>query len=478
MARSLPLVFSLIERNISVVVATTVVVVLARLLTPAEIGAFSIAYAIINVAQDFSRFGIDLFILQDRELEARRAGGMLALCLIASALILLAILALSFHLGGLFDDPGIGPMMRILALSFLLIPFGATANALLRRHMRFDGLMHVGIGGSLAHGTTAITLAWIGKGGESLAWATLAGIVVNGMIAWRQLKGIALPRPVWRWDGALIRFGGLAGLGACLGDLLQRLPELMIGRGLGSAAVGYYSRGNSLITLFNQVAMDALWPVAVSGLAKTHREERPLLDSYVELTACSSAFAWPALATLALLAGPFILLVFGEAWRPAIVVTPPLCLAAMCQHLVGLNRSVLSATGRVGGNLASQSVALVGLAGLLVIATPFGIVAVAWALALGAVFNAGLTLAQIRRQIALPVGRLGPVGLHALAVTGVTLLPLVAWDLVTAQAVEAIGWFGLVGRGLVAILAWGLALVLTRHPLARLGQSLLRPQAS
>jgi len=62
------LFFSFADRYGNLAINVLLTVVLARLLSPAETGLYSVAAGLINVAQSFREFGASVYILQEKEL--------------------------------------------------------------------------------------------------------------------------------------------------------------------------------------------------------------------------------------------------------------------------------------------------------------------------------------------------------------------------------------------------------------------------
>jgi O-antigen/teichoic acid export membrane protein len=64
---------SIAERYLSIALTLVSFVVVARLLTPTDIGLFSIASAIVGVAQVVRDFGVGSYLVQENETHCRSA---------------------------------------------------------------------------------------------------------------------------------------------------------------------------------------------------------------------------------------------------------------------------------------------------------------------------------------------------------------------------------------------------------------------
>src|SRR5262245_16954711 len=119
--------FSAIERYGNLVLFLVTTAVLARLLAPAEFGIYAVVNAITAVvASSFQEFGGANYLIQKRELSRASVQTAFSVTFAISALIGLALLALSGVLSQLFEQEGLQKGIAVSALSFLLVPFSGT----------------------------------------------------------------------------------------------------------------------------------------------------------------------------------------------------------------------------------------------------------------------------------------------------------------------------------------------------------------
>ena len=88
------LALSFIERYFSIVLALGSNMVLARLLTPEQIGVYSVSLAVIGVAHVLREFGVGNFLIQQKDLHDDHVRTAFGLALAVGGLLALAILSL------------------------------------------------------------------------------------------------------------------------------------------------------------------------------------------------------------------------------------------------------------------------------------------------------------------------------------------------------------------------------------------------
>jgi O-antigen/teichoic acid export membrane protein len=303
-------------------------VVVSRLfLGPAELGLFSIAMAIALVMAVLQDFGMARHIAAlprlDRDDLARCASVSLLFSGALAALIALA----AWPAAQLYHLPGLGPILLVIAGSYLFSPLAVMPLAVMSRTMGFHGHFAVNLSGALAQGLVAIALAAMGQGALSLAWATLAGAVVRGIVA--QAMRPTLPWPL-RFDaiGPILWSGSRLSLITVVGALGSRMPDMVVGRLLPLRAVGLFSRAVGLSDQFRMLIAGAVGQVFFPAFARIRDRGEPLGPAYLRVVAGYTAVLWPGMAGLALASRPIVRLLYGPAWAG---VAPALSLVALLE---------------------------------------------------------------------------------------------------------------------------------------------------
>ncbi len=467
------------------VVMFIVSLVVARILSPAEIGIYSIAIVLVNIAHVFRDFGVSSYLQRTDRLSRDEVRSALAVAYAIAWSVAALIFLLSDPVAGFFGYAAIGPVMRILAASFLFIPFSSVALALLLRE--FDAAK-IAIGtavGTAAYTVVAIGLALSDHGAASLAWANLANVVSTGLVyvALRPVHMAYLPR--FSETGGILRFG----TGALLTNLVvagnAALPDLILGK-IGSArAVGLLSRANSTVSIFMYVAGSAISFGSQTYLAKAHHAGESLQPLLHRAIALVTAIGWPMLAVTMIVAEDLVVGLYGETWLAAAPAIVPLALMAAIDLAFHYHTAAFNAIGRpylAAFPLLSTALARIGL-GLMLWSGD--IVSFGWAMALASIFGAAIWLILQRRHLGcavLPFARMVlPGALVALACA------LVAFGAQAAIGFAEIGW-PLVRLMILAVpvgVVWLLTLWLLRHPLfdeiallaGKLGLRIARPAA-
>ena len=224
------------------------------------------------------------------------------------------IAGIAWPVAHFYGEPRLGPILLVIAASYLFVPWSVVPNALLVRAMDFRSDFVINLAYAAANAALAIGLAWAGWSAESLAWAMLGASAVRAMVA-QLLRPTPLPWPL-RAEGlrGILSFGSASSLIYISGSVGVRSQDMVIGRLLGMAATGLYSRGAGLATQFHLLVMGAIGGIYYPAFARLRDEGKALGPYYQRVVAIHGAMVWPAMALLAVLAKPVVLLLYGPSW--------------------------------------------------------------------------------------------------------------------------------------------------------------------
>ncbi|TCO74309.1 lipopolysaccharide biosynthesis protein [Chromatocurvus halotolerans] len=341
------LFFSLSERYLLIAIQLASGMILARLLTPEEIGIYSVSLAVIGVAQVLRDFGIGSFIIQAQHLSERHIRTAFGFSLLLGATLFLTIFSLAPIAGVFYDDDRIVHTMRISSINFLILPFCSISISLLRRNMLFKRLALVAVISSLIGFIVGVSLALKGFGPNSMALGAVASNTTTGILAWLARTDRKLLMPglsEWR---EILKFGSQSSLAGLVSSVSMDINDLALGRILGFAPVAMLSRAQGIMNLFHRDIMAAIRGVMFPSFAKSHREESSVDAEYIKSVTNITAFAWPFYAFAALYADEIIRLMFGTQWNEAAHLVPWFCLAGAFASTWNLILNAVMAVGRI-----------------------------------------------------------------------------------------------------------------------------------
>lgn len=316
---------SFLENYSTLAISFVSSVIIARILTPHDIGIFSIGVAIVGMAHMLRDFGVGQYLIQQKELSNADIQAAFGLTLIIAWALALVIFLVAGPVSGLYETPEIRNVMWVLSVNFLLIPFGSVTMAVLRRRMDFGRLYWIRTSSALTHAGVAVSCAWLGYGYLSLAFASTSGILTT-VLACALARPQGMPwRPGFNNLKRVLHFGSYVTGGRLATEMGNAFPELMIGKVIDIPAVGIFGRAMGLVELFNRAFVNVVWSVMLPHFANVVREEESVKDSFLTSVRLITAIAWPFFTVLGLMAFPIVRVLYGDQWDPAVPLVRLLC---------------------------------------------------------------------------------------------------------------------------------------------------------
>jgi O-antigen/teichoic acid export membrane protein len=458
------LTFAFVDRYASLIVTLGASMVLARLLTPADVAVFSIATVLLGFLASVRDLGAGQYLVRERELDGDRIRAVWTVQLGLGIVLAVAVALASAPVAALYREPRMRDIMLVLALSYLINPFGSITHAWLTRELRYEAIALVRFCSTLAGSGVSVALAWQGFGPMSLALGSLASTAVTAVLL-LPLRPRSFPwLPGWRHVDRVASFGGALTAADLAWTLAKGAPELLLGRLQSLTAAGLYSRASGLVALFNKLVTDTIHGVALSWFAREARLGGDIAPSFVKATACVTAVGWTFCGVIVFLARPIIELLFGPQWTGAAELASLLAVAMALGVPVALCFAALVAAGAVAQVLKATVASAVVLVALSVPAAWFGLFYTGWAHVAAAAFDAALFLWLTHKVIPFPWAELrGALSKSAGVAACAAIGPAAAWAGFAGrpEAIVAPVLAGVVGCA-VGFLA---AIWLFRHPI-------------
>lgn len=341
------LVFSFIERWLSIIIALGSSVLLARLLSPAQVGIFSVSLSVIGVAQVLRDFGVVNFVIQEKELQEDSLRTAFGLSLLLGLTLFLVVVVAAPWVADFYREQLVRDTLWVCAINFLLLPFATVTMALLRREMAFRALAVIGLSSAAVGAVVSVGLAWAGQGVMALAIGALVTNAVNCVGAWIARPAGARLKPNLRAWRRLLGFGAQSSLTGVVTSISMDVNDLAVGKLMGFEPVAMISKAQGLMQLFHRDIMTAIRNVAFPAYAKAVREGENLEAQYLTSVTHVTATAWPFYGFVSLYALETLRLLFGSQWDAAADLVPWYCLCGAVAATANLIGPLTLAAGRI-----------------------------------------------------------------------------------------------------------------------------------
>jgi len=306
-------------RLLSQVITWAITIFVVRLLSPTDYGLLAMATVFIGFLQMFSELGLGPALIQKADLDERTLRQTFGIVLLLN-LGLAAVLALAAPLIGIFfAEPRVVPVIRVLALQFVIGAFDVIPNVLLQRRMEFRKRSLLDLTGAIITSVTTLAMAYAGAG----VWALVVGSIAGQI--WTVI-GINLLAPFLHWPElsmkgmrSLLTFGGHLTAAGAIGTFVSQIDVIICAKVLGNEILGIYSVGVQLASLPSQKIAGLVNQVAFPTFSRMQHDVRNVGENVLLGTRILSFFAFPLLWGISSIAPEIVEVVLGAKWMQSVV---------------------------------------------------------------------------------------------------------------------------------------------------------------
>jgi polysaccharide transporter, PST family len=364
---------------VTIAIQLASIVILSRLLSPADFGTIAMIAAITAFVGLFRDMGLSTASIQKKELSYEQSNLLFWINILAGMVLMFVLMALSPVIAWFYDKPELKPVALLLSVTFLIASASAQHSALMQRAMRFKPKAVAEIGGAFLTLLLSSVLAILGYGYWSLAWGTVAGALLTSLLFF--VLSDFRPGLPKKAEGVreMLGFGANITAFEFVNYFHRNLDNVLIGRVWGAEALGLYSRAYQMMMLPLNSLRAPINAVALPVLSKLQNDPLEFRRYYCKITSLLAMLSMPLMAFLVVNADDVVLLALGKQWVEVVPIFMLLGLAGFIQPVASLRGLVLISLGFTKRYLAWGVINTILVCVAFFIGLPWGGVGVACA---------------------------------------------------------------------------------------------------
>ncbi|MFF2451829.1 lipopolysaccharide biosynthesis protein [Isoptericola sp. NPDC058082] len=400
------------------VVQAASLVVLARLLEPADFGLVAMVLVVVGIADVLRDSGMLNAAIQAPTLSKEQRDNLFWINMLLGAVAAAVTVLAAPLVAHLYGESELTAITRWLALTFLFNGIATQYRASLLRRFEFTATATIEVFAQVGGLTCAIVIAMAG----GRYWALVAqSLTVAALICvGSAVRASWIPGPVHFGVSvtSFLRYGiNMLAAGMVI-QFSRTVDTLVVGLRFGPTSAGIYNRAFQFMSLPIQQLLHPAQRVAVPILARTQHDpqrfRRFLLRGHLVLLHCTM----PVCALGAALAFPIVEIVFGPGWNAAAPILAALLVAGAFQIAGSAATWAFLTVGSTGSmlrlTLATRPLVIVAA----VVASAWSPFAVACAVAASWAAIWPISIWWAKRTTPAPSGSLMVVGVRVLGAHG------------------------------------------------------------
>ncbi|MBD3796813.1 MAG: MOP flippase family protein [Campylobacterales bacterium] len=322
--------------------------ILARFLDPSAFGLMALVMVVIGFSQAFLDMGISNAIIHKQHITHEQLSTLYWVNVLAGFGLFAIISAIAPLVSIFYGEPELTALIIIVGLTFLIQPFGQQFMVLWQKEMRFAEIARIDIVNKTISLLVSVVLAYMGYGVYSLVYGTLAGVVSQTIQF--MILGLKEHKPSFVFNIGEIKeflgFGAYQMGEKTINYFNSQIDVILIGKLLGTEALGIYSVAKQLIMRPAQIVNPIITKVTFPMMAKIQEDTEKLKNVYLKTINYLSSINFPFYAAMVVFAPQLVLLMFGEKWMAAIPIVQILSVYGAIRSTVNPIGSLLLAKGK------------------------------------------------------------------------------------------------------------------------------------
>jgi O-antigen/teichoic acid export membrane protein len=329
--------------------------ILIRFLIPEEFGLAAMAYIIISSLSVLNTLGSGNAYIRDYKSDPKKAKNTL---FYIDTLIIIIITLIGYLISPyvtLFfskniNDPNIINtlliLFRVIALSSIINIIGIIPARVLQKNLDFQKPVIARSTGTFIYGLVAVFMAYNGYGVWSIIIAQIVEKIANNVILF--LYSPFIPSLIFDLKIAkkYIKFGRDIFIGAIISIIITNGDDTLIGRIIGTAALGFYSISQHFAGIVVSIIAGLVGSISFPILSKLQYDKEKFSQVFFKLYKIKNMFILPSIGGSVILANWIVPLILGEEWLPIIPIFYILSVAALINHFVSIGSSVMHSLGK------------------------------------------------------------------------------------------------------------------------------------
>jgi O-antigen/teichoic acid export membrane protein len=306
---------------------------LARLLRPQDFGLLAMVTSITSFVGLFKDLGLSTATVQRSRVTHAQASFLFWVTVALSLTVTLVVLALAPVIAWFYHEPRLVGITLVVSLNFIFGGLTVQHQALLRRQMQFKAIAIRDVIALACGIAIGITLAWFGFGYWSLVAVLSSTNVANCILVWTICRW--RPGAFRRGVGArgMLAFGGNLTASNVLNYFTRNFDNILIGRVIGSGALGIYTKAYGLLMLPISQINFPMAAVLLPGLSQLQNDAREYAKLFVNAVRGIALITIPIVVFCFFFSRDVVLVLLGRKWLPVAAVFQLLAPAALFEAI-------------------------------------------------------------------------------------------------------------------------------------------------
>ena len=323
-----------------------VMIILARLLTPADFGLIAMIMVIVGIATIFSDIGLGGAIIQRRRVLQIHYSSVFFFNISAGFILTILTFFSANLIANFYNNPELVPIVQVISTIFIISSFHALQMVILRKELNYKLLTQVTLIASISSGTIGVVLAFLDFGVWSLVAQILSRELITNIVIWNRTSWIPSFAFSFKALKQLWGYGFNMFLSGVIDTIYEKLDYMIIGKLFSPAVLGFFHQARQLNLFVIKYSSGSLMSVLFPILSKIQKDIIYFRRVIIKSLGIICFITFFILGELYVTADELIVGLFGDKWEPSIYYFKILALSGFAYPISALMVNILSSRGK------------------------------------------------------------------------------------------------------------------------------------
>ncbi len=318
--------------------------IVARLITPLEMGIWTLGFALIGLFQIMRDFGTATFIQTNKELTNEQIKVCNGLQLIVGLLFFVVFTLAAEPIAAFYKEPRVSQVVYVLALGFLIMPLSSTSFNLFIRDGRFALKSGIDFVAQMLMYAGTVAFAFFGASHLSAPISVVIAQILVVILCFHYRNRQYPLGYSFKNVTHVAKLSGTALSVSLIQHAADKSPDFALPKTQGFAEASIYEKGVNCLELVKLAVVELVGSVLVSSLRIRSEKDSNVFPSLASDTlSCLAVLAVLGSSLLAVNAFDFLNTLFGAQWVGAqstlkvlAFATPFVCMTAFLTKVMYL----------------------------------------------------------------------------------------------------------------------------------------------
>lgn len=372
--------------------------IVARLLSPSQVGVFGIAAIVLSLIELLTETGINIFLTQKKENIDHYISTAWITSMIRGFIISLVIFLAAPYIADFYSVKQYEYVLKLIALVPFIRGFINPSVVKYTKDLNFSKEFYYRTSVFMVETAATIFLLYMNPSPVSLVWGLIAGSIFEVLFSFTFAK----PLPAFSFRMPLLREvvgrGKWLTLTGIFNYIYHNGDDIIVGKVLGTAQLGFYEMAYKISTLPITEGSDVVGRVMFPVLVKMTHDLDRLKRAYIKSVCMIAIVVIPMGIAFFFFPEQIIRIILGDQWLSAV---PVLRVLALFGVLRAISISVTSPIYALEKQEYVTRITLVSLIGMSITIFPFvqtwGIVGAAYSALVGTLLSIPVALYYVKK---------------------------------------------------------------------------------